>query len=106
MNGLVYVEGDGVRVLIQLNHDVGKCRKEFESIMHPGPNPYAYNTPIQKAWLDKIDQRQKFLTLKYGGSEVGQGPEVCYSPMTFVHWLIREKGAKRIQYTYCDMDDY
>ena len=102
----VLIDGGGVCVMLQLDHDIDKCREEYEAIMHPGPNPYAYNTPTQKAWLEKIRDRQKFLVLKYGGTEVGQGPEVDYSPMTFVHWLIREKGAKKLQYTHYDMDDY
>jgi hypothetical protein len=94
--------------ILQLTQDIKQLRAEYESIMDPGPNPWCHETDssCQKNWVKKVQEREQFLTLKYGGNVTGRG-ETVYSPLTFVHWLIQEKKAINYpfkQYTMCEFD--
>lgn len=83
--------------------DIATLRSEYDSIMDAGPNPWCHETdkPRQQAWLEKVREREQFLTLKYGGEETGNG-ETIFSPITFANWLVREKGAVPYRFReYC-----
>ena len=92
------------RSLALLDHtqpyDMVALRKEYEMIMWPGFNPHKYDTPEQEEWRKRVREREQFLTMKYGGEVTDK--VTYYSPLTFAHWLIREKGFKSIPFEdYC-----
>lgn len=71
-------------------------REEFESILDPGNNPCAWDTPVQDEWLEKVHHRECFLVNKYGGAPSDDKP--VYGPETFVNWLVQEKDAKIVPF--------
>lgn len=93
----------GLISLAEEDADICKLREEFELIMYPGENPFAYDSLTQKEWLRKVRLREDCLVKKYGGSESGCDlVKEVYSPKTFIGWLVKEKGAKLWQHSeYC-----
>lgn len=81
--------------------EIEALRSEYDSILDAGPNPWCHETdkPRQQAWLEKVREREQFLTLKYGGENIGDG-EIVFSPITFANWLVREKGA--VMHRFCE----
>ena len=82
-------------VILPKGKSIKGLRKEYESILDPGENPHAYDTPRQKEWLEKVREREDFLVKKYGGS----GKDRIYGPETFVGWLVKEKGAEKVSFS-------
>lgn len=83
--------------------DLKALRSEYESILYPGPNPHRnyMDSPEQRAWVERVREREQFLTMKYGGVVCGDGT-TAYSPVTFANWLVREKGAGTLSFReYC-----
>jgi hypothetical protein len=92
-------------VVLPKGSSIGRLRKEFEAIFFPGENPYAYDTPKQKEWLEKAKNREEAMVRKYGGSKSGDG-NTYYGPETFVGWLVKEKGAKKIPFSDYTMAEF
>jgi hypothetical protein len=85
--------------------DLKTARQEFEDMMNPGPNPRAYETDVQKDWLKKVRAREALLVDIYGGTRSGNG-SLIYSPLTFVNWLVMEKGVTSVQFQRYTMAEF
>lgn len=87
--------------------DVPTLQREYDAILDPGPNPWCHeeDKPRQEAWVERVRQREQFLTLKYGGTADDDGTTV-YSPLTFANWLVREKGFVFYAFTECCLTQF
>jgi hypothetical protein len=108
---MIYVVGDFNRVqaVVRLpdGADIDALRDEFEAVVDPGPNPYRYNTPTQDEWAERSRHREEYLVGLYGGErDYGQPGRRDYGPLTFVGWLVKEKGARRIRFTEFCMAEF
>jgi hypothetical protein len=92
-------------LLIPKELDIQDLREEYESILDPGENPFAYDTPQQTEWIERVQKRESYLVSKYGGAPCGGSisgskRDKTYGPETFIGWLVKEKGARKL--SYCD----
>lgn len=98
---LVLEDENGCRavLLVARGGTAGQLAARFKALYDPGPNPKQYNTPVQDAWLAKVQERERLLLEAYGGAKGTHGQDIYVAEVAFAEWLIRQHGAQRLTTT-------
>jgi hypothetical protein len=78
--------------------DQHKLWGQFEALFDPGPNPRAFDTAVQDEWLRRVKDRENRLVALYGGTRTALSGEIFYGLETFVNWLVKERGGRRVPF--------